>query len=130
MLKRIYRKNQKGFTLLEMMAVLVIMGVMFSIAINKFDLLSDSASISAIKAGVRELNTRETLIWTRIKLSDAGWSSDDDLFIQVDTDLGKGYTWTPNPPTRSGATLLYKSQSAVLTRAESTNNSVGSWQTN
>jgi len=55
--------NRKGFTLIELMAVLVIMSVMASVAIKKFDLLSDSASITALKTGVRELNTRETLVW-------------------------------------------------------------------
>ena len=77
MLKRIYQKNQKGFTLLEMMSVLVIMGVIVSVAIKKFDLLSNTASITAIKSGIRELNTRETLVWTQIKLSDTGWSNDE-----------------------------------------------------
>ena len=54
------------------MSVLVIMGVMVSVAIKKFDIISDSASITAIKAGVRELNTQETLVWTEMKLSDTG----------------------------------------------------------
>jgi prepilin-type N-terminal cleavage/methylation domain-containing protein len=36
--------NRKGFTLIELMAVMVIMGVMVSVAIKKFDLLSDTAS--------------------------------------------------------------------------------------
>ena len=121
-------KNQKGFTLLEMMAVLVIMGVMVSVAIKRLDLLSDTANLSAIKAGIRELNTRETMIWTRMKLTEAGWSNDNDVFTQVDKDLGAGYTWNPNPPDITGGTLFYKSKPAVLSRTESTMNSVGSWQ--
>jgi prepilin-type N-terminal cleavage/methylation domain-containing protein len=43
--RRLHPKNQKGFTLLELMSVLVIMGVVVSVAIKKFDLLSDTASI-------------------------------------------------------------------------------------
>jgi prepilin-type N-terminal cleavage/methylation domain-containing protein len=130
MLKRIYPKNQKGFTLLEMMSVLVIMGIIFSVAIKKYDLLSNTASITAIKSGVRELNTRETLVWTKIKLSEDGWSDDEDVYNEVDTELGTEYSWFPDPPTSTGGTLSYKSQSVVLTRTESTMNSIGFWHKN
>lgn len=127
MLKRRYPPNQKGFTLLEMMSVLVIMGVMVSVAIKKFDLLSDNASITALKGGVRELNTRETLVWTNLKLSETGYSTDTAVFNAVDKGLGQDYSWNPAPTEVSG-TLHYRAQSVALTRTRSTRNSVGSWQ--
>jgi len=118
--------NRKGFTLIELMSVLVIMSVMFSVTIKKFDLLSDSASITAIKEGVRELNTQETLVWTQMKLSDTDWTSDSDVFDAVDKNLGHGYRWNPGPNI-SGGTLHFKTQSIVLVRNESKRNTVGSW---
>ena len=118
--------NRKGFTLIELMAVLVIMSVMASVAIKKFDLLSDSASITALKTGVQELNTRETLVWTQVKLSDTEWTSDADVYDAIDKNLGQGYRWNPGPNT-DGGTLYYKSQSIVLARNESKMNSMGSW---
>ena len=118
--------NRKGFTLIELMSVLVIMGVMFSIAIKKYDLLSDSASMTAIKIGVRELNIRETLVWTQMKLSYTDWTSDADVYNVVDKNLGQGYIWNPGPNV-DGGTLYYKSQSIVLARNESKRNGVGSW---
>ena len=118
--------NRKGFTLLELMSVLVIMSVMLSIGIKKFDLLSDTASITALKEGVRELNTQETLVWAQIKLSDADWTSDADVFDAIDKNLGQGYSWNPGPNI-GGGTLHYRSRSVVLVRNESTRNSVGSW---
>ena len=118
--------NRKGFTLLELMSVLVIMSVLLSIAIKKFDLLSDTASITALKEGVRELNTQETLVWTQIKLSDADWISDADVFDAIDKNLGQGYSWNPGPNV-GGGTLHYRSRSVVLVRNESTRTSVGSW---
>lgn len=119
--------TEKGFTLLEMMSVLVIMGVMFSVAINKIDLLSDTASLTALKAGVRELNTRETLVWTNIKLSDAGWKNDVDVFNSVDKQIGQGYRWNPAPDV-SGGQLQYKAQAIDLNRKASTYNSMGVWR--
>ena len=118
--------NRKGFTLVELMAVLVIMSVFLSVTIKKFDLLSDSASITAIKEGVRELNTQETLVWTQMKLSDTDWTSDLDVFDSVDKNLGQGYRWNPGPNI-GGGTLYFRKQSIVLVRNESKRNSMGSW---
>ncbi len=118
--------TQKGFTLIELMSVLVIMGVIFSVAIKKFDILSDTASITAIKTGVRELNTQESLIWIKMKLADTGWTTDLDVYSAVVKNLGAGYSWSPGPNI-SGGTLHYKSQSVALIRNESTRKTVGSW---
>ena len=118
--------NRKGFTLLELMSVLVIMGIIFSVAIKKFDLISDSASITAIKTGVRELNTQESLVWIEMKLSDTGWTSDVDVYNAVGKNLGQGYRWSPGP-TITGGTLHHESQTIALVRNQSTRNSVGSW---
>jgi prepilin-type N-terminal cleavage/methylation domain-containing protein len=127
MLHRRHPKYQHGFTLLELLSVLVIMGVMVSVAIKKFDLLSDTAAVNAIKAGVRELNTRETLVWTQTKLSESGWENDDAVYDAVDKTLGARYRWNPGP-TETGGTLHYESESTVLERTKSTRNSVGSWK--
>ena len=119
-------RNRKGFTLIELMSVLIIMGVIFSVAIKKYDELSDSASITAIKAGVRELNTQESLVWIDMKLSGTGWTSDVDVFNAVENNLGQGYSWNPGPAI-GGGTLHYKSQSVALVRTQSTLRNVGSW---
>ncbi len=118
--------NRKGFTLIELMSVLVIMGVIFSVAIKKFDLLTDNASITALKAVVKELNTQESLIWIKMKLSETGWISDVDVYNAVDKNLGPGYSWNPGPNI-SGGTMHFKSQSVALIRKESTGKTVGSW---
>jgi prepilin-type N-terminal cleavage/methylation domain-containing protein len=126
MLNKQFKSNQKGFTLLELMSVLVIMGVIFSVAIKKFDLISDSSSITAIKAGVRELNLQESLVWIDMKLSDTGWTSDVDVYNAVEKNLGQGYRWNPGPAI-TGGTLYFKSQSVALVRNQSTRQTVGSW---
>ena len=118
--------NRKGFTLLELMSVLVIMGIMLSVAVKKFDILSDTASFTAIKSGVRELNTQESLVWIEMKLSDTGWTSDVDVYNAVEKNFGQGYRWNPGPAI-SGGTLHYDSQSAALVRTQSTRHTVSSW---
>ena len=118
--------NRKGFTLIELMAVMVIMGVMVSVAIKKFDLLSDNASIIAIEAGIRELKLRESVTWFKIKLSDTGYINDVDVYNAIDKNLGQGYIWNPGPDI-SGGRLHFKSQSVDLNRAPSTPNSPAFW---
>lgn len=126
MAKNILIANRKGFTFLELMSVLVIMGVMASVGAKKYDILSDTADITAIKAGIKELNTQETLIWIEMKLSDTGWTSDVDVYNAVEKNLGQGYWWDPGPNI-GGGTLHYQSQSVALVRNESKRNNVGSW---
>jgi prepilin-type N-terminal cleavage/methylation domain-containing protein len=122
-----FKSNQKGFTLLELMAVMVILGVMTSVGAKKYDLLSDSASITALKAGVRELNTQESLVWIDMKLSGTDWTTDVDVYNAVEKNLGQGYRWNPGPAV-TGGTLHYQSQSVTLVRNQSTRHTVGSWK--
>ena len=128
MLRNILIANRKGFTLLELMAVLVIMGVLTSAGVKKYDILSDTADITAITAGIRELNMQETLVWIDMKLSDTGWKSDVEVFNAVDKNLGQGYRWDPGPNI-GGGTLHYQSQSVALVRGESKISNEGSWNT-
>ncbi len=118
--------NQNGFTLIELISVLIIMGVMVSVVIKKFDLLSDNASITALQAGVGELKSRETVTWFKIKLSDTGYTNDVDVYNAFDKELGQGFSWNPGPEI-SGGGLHFKSLSVNLNRVPSTPNSPGAW---
>ena len=119
--------NQKGFTLIELISVLIILGVMASVLAKKYDVLSDTASITAIESGIKELRARESVTWFKFKLSDTGYTNDVDIYNAVDKDLGQGYIWNPGPDI-SGGTLHFKSQSVNLNRVQSTFNSPASWK--
>ena len=123
---KLNNSNKNGFTLIEVMSVIVIMGVMLSVGIKKLDLLSETAADRVLEDVVRELNTRETLVWTKIKLSDSGWTNDADVFAQIDKDLGSEFDWTVEPNV-TGGTLRFKSRPIVLNRIASTKASVGRW---
>jgi prepilin-type N-terminal cleavage/methylation domain-containing protein len=118
---------RNGFTLIEILSVILIMGVMVSVAAKKFDLLMDTAAVGALRIGTRELNTRETLEWTKMKLSDAGYTNDVDVYNAVDKNLGQPYSWNPGP-TISNGTLHYGSESVDLDRAASTKISTSYWR--
>ena len=119
--------NQKGFTLIELISVMIIMGVFASVSIQKFDLLSETASQQALYLGIKELNIRESLTWTNLKISNTGYTNDDDLYPLIDTDLGDGYKWNPGLSI-SGGTLNFKAHSKPLTRVPSTEKSAAKWE--
>lgn len=125
--KKIDLRNQRGFTLLEMMSVLVILGVVFSVTIHRFHALSDTVYQNGLVAAIRELNIRETLIWSDFKVSTAGWTTDDDVFGRLDTKLGSRYYWDPSAA-KLGGSLHFGPLAIDLDRTPSTHKSAATWQ--
>jgi prepilin-type N-terminal cleavage/methylation domain-containing protein len=123
----IYR--ERGFTLLEIIAVMVILSILAAVAIPRYVSVDESARQKAIEAGISELNGRETLTWSNEKISASGWTSDAKTFGLIDKDLGTDYRWdSGDPADETGGTLIFKdSSSATLSRTESTNEKPGSW---
>jgi prepilin-type N-terminal cleavage/methylation domain-containing protein len=120
--------REKGFTLLEIIAVLVILSILAGIAIPRYISLDESAKQKGLDAGIAELNGRETLTWSNEKISVSGWVSDEKTFGLVDHFLGDEYEWGTDEPTVSGGTLTFKDSAPVtLTREESTMEQPGAW---
>ena len=127
MKKRRSFRNQKGFTLIELLSVMIIMGVMSSVAVKKVDFITDTASTRALATTVKELNVRESLVWSNMKISNDGYTTDADVFAALDKNLGAKLRWNPGP-TIDGGTLHCESQSIVLNRTHSTVSAAGKWQ--
>ncbi len=124
---RIHLANQTGFTLLEMMSILVILGMVFSLTIHRFNILSDTAYQKALQAGIQELNIRETLIWYDFKISIDGWVNDEEVFNRLDTHLGGKYRWDPTVD-ELGGSLHFGPSSANLVRTPSTPKKAAFWR--
>jgi prepilin-type N-terminal cleavage/methylation domain-containing protein len=127
MKKRCSLRNQKGFTLIELISVMIIMGVMSSVAVKKVDFITDTASTRALATTVRELNIRESLVWSNMKISNDGFTTDEDVFAALDKNLGAKLKWNPGPAI-DGGTLHLESQSIILNRIPSTTSAAGKWQ--
>ena len=81
-------RNEKGFTLIEMIGVLLIMSIVFGIAITKHMNSSESAKLVAIKIIVSELTNLEKRAWLNQKMD--GWSEDQIVFENLQDQLEDG----------------------------------------
>ena len=122
-------RYQSGFTLLEIIASLVILSILAGLAIPRYISLDESAKQKAIVAGIAELNGRETLTWSNIKISQSGWIDDNRTYSMIVTNLGNDYQWASGDPDEAGGNLRFKNSNSVpLTRTASTNLQPGHWE--
>jgi prepilin-type N-terminal cleavage/methylation domain-containing protein len=125
---RKYIRNQKGFTLIEIIAVLVILGILAAIAIPKYLDMRKEAVVKAAAAATMELNSRERLVLAQWKLKDGAdaypvpgataTAGDGGTVNGPSTTLGPD--WNSGNAIASGTSITFSGKSVTFTRTAAT----------
>lgn len=94
--RRNFLKNQQGFTLVEIIAVLVILGILAAVAVPKFIDMQDEAKEKAAQGALAAATSNASLSYSKFLLTnsskptgitDNAWTGTGTT-IPIETDLG------------------------------------------
>jgi prepilin-type N-terminal cleavage/methylation domain-containing protein len=66
-------KAQRGFTVIEILAVIVILGTLLVVCLSRYVTLHDDAAYLVVQQAKNELDLREHIAWAKYKAGGMAW---------------------------------------------------------
>jgi prepilin-type N-terminal cleavage/methylation domain-containing protein len=86
-------KNEKGFTLIEIIAVLVILGILAAVAIPRYFSLMDQSRISAAQGAIGEIKARASGAYAKLLLTGNGADpGEPSVQASISSDVGSDFS--------------------------------------
>jgi prepilin-type N-terminal cleavage/methylation domain-containing protein len=120
-------QDQRAFTLIEILCVLVIMSVIVSVTFTRILQADEGAKQVAVSLGVSELSLRESMTWAAEKIS-IGTVDDDMIWAKLEKNIGPEYRWYIGPNQTGSSTLKFKDTAVSISRSVSTDTHPGMWK--
>ena len=112
--------NEKGFTVVEIIAVLLLIAILGGLAVMKYGSLEDTASERVGQQIIQQMTTEALDGWVKAKF--VGWIDDEQCFAL------ENYSWADFSGGASGGVLKIKGHPINVKRVPSTTSEPASWR--